>query len=465
MLCFTLGELANWCRAELANVDTGAHVKCVSTDTRSMRSGCVFFALKGERHDGHDFVLEAFDRGAIAVVVRKDWLLRNPGTPALVVEDTLKALGDAAAGYRLLFGGPVVCITGSSGKTTTKEMTELAVSSLGPVAKSEANYNNEVGVPLSIFKIGREHKAAVLELAMRGRGQIRYLAKIARPDVGVIVSIGDAHLGLLGSRLAIAEAKAELLDELPEFGTAVLPRDSEWYSLLTQRCACRRLSFGFHPEADFRVAGYEAGESWSRFSICFRGDEAEVELAAPGEHLAVDAAAAVAAAVALGVPLRTAADALSGFQPLDMRGARLAANGFTVINDAYNANPDSVAAALKSLAYCGGRKVALLGDMLELGDASVELHRKVGALAAKIGIDLLVTVGNLGAEIGRGALDAGMPPGSVLQFTAPLDAAKALRELLRPGDVVLVKASRGARLEQAVEVLVAGNAEEQHCLR
>lgn len=457
MLCFTLGELANWCRAELVNASAEARVEGVSTDTRSMRPGCVFFALRGERHDGHDFVPEALGRGAVAAVVRKDWLLKNPGVPALAVGDTLEALGDAAAGYRRLFAGAVVCITGSSGKTTTKEMTELALSSLGPVAKSEANYNNEIGVPLSIFKIGGEHKAAVLELAMRGQGQIRYLARIARPNVGVIVSIGDAHLGLLGSRRAIAEAKAELLEELPESGTAVLPRDSEWYPLLTQRCACRWLSFGFHPEADVRVVGYSASEGGSRFSIRFEGDEAGVELAAPGEHLAVDAAAAVAAAVALGVPLSAAASALSGFKPPDMRGVRLAANGFTVINDAYNANPDSVAAALKSLACYSGRKVALLGDMLELGDASAELHRKVGALAAELGIDLLVTVGSLGAEIGRGALDAGMPSEAVLQFATPLDAAEALRELLRPGDVVLVKASRGARLEQAVEVLVSGS--------
>ena len=437
----------------------------VSVDTRRLRAGDVFFAIRGERTDGHQYVGEALSRGACAAVVRADCLVEGWQAGLIVVDDTVQALGRAAKGYRGLFGGPVVCITGSSGKTTTKEMTALTLSPLGPVAKSVGNYNNEIGLPLSVFGLGPAHRSAVFELAMRGCGQIQYLAQIAQPRVGVIVNVGSAHLELLGSQKAVAEAKAELLEELPGDGTAVLPADSRWFDELARRCRCGQvISFGLSDRADVRIVGYAEADGGCSFTVEVGGAGYEITLCAPGQHLALDAAAALAAAWAVGVDPAEAADALRSFSPPDMRGTVLrSAKGFTVVNDAYNANPDSMAAALRSLRARPGGPVALLGCMAELGESSEEHHKAVGALAAELGLRLLVVVGPLGAWIAQGAREAGMAEDAVLEFDEPEAAGRYLREVLGPGDVVLVKASRAAKLERAVAALLGPCEGEAAC--
>lgn len=456
MLCFTLEDLAGWCRGRILGADPAFRPAGVSVDTRRLRAGDVFFALQGEKTDGHQYVGEALSRGACAAVVRSGWSPECGGARLIVVDDTVQALGDAAAGYRSLFAGTVVCVTGSSGKTTTKEMTALTLLPLGPVAKSEGNYNNEIGLPLSVFTLEQYHRSAVFELAMRGPGQIRYLTRIARPMVGVIVNVGTAHVGLLGSKRAVAEAKAELLEELPQEGTAVLPADSSWFDELARRCRCQRVvSFGACGRADVRVEGYAEADDGCSFEIVVEGRRSPVFLPAPGRHLALDAAAAVAGAWAVGVPPDEAAGALRHFALPHMRGRLLrSAKGFAVIDDAYNANPDSMAAALRSLRARSDSAAALLGCMAELGDASEQHHREVGALAAELGLKLLAVVGPLGAVMAEGARDAGMPADAVLEFDDPEAAGRCLRDLLGPGDVVLVKASRTARLERAVAALL-----------
>jgi UDP-N-acetylmuramoyl-tripeptide--D-alanyl-D-alanine ligase len=458
VLPFTLNDVAHWCGGELIGADPTVVPTGVSTDTRQLRPGDLFFALSGPRFDGHQFVEQALGGGATCAVVRLDWARAHPGVPLIAVDDTLRALGAAAAGYRGLFFGPVVCVTGSSGKTTTKEMLARTLSPLGPVVSTPANFNNEVGVPLTLFGIREGHQAAVVELAMRGPGQIGYLAQLARPRVGVITTVDVAHLELLGSRRAIAEAKSELLQALPADGVAVLPRGSDWYGLMTERCRCRVVSFGACEHATVRVVGYRADGDGCRFAVMAGDEVAVVELGVAGEHFAVDAAAAVGAALALNVPLAAAAEALRGFSPPEMRGARtVAPGGYTVLNDAYNANPESMAAALRALEATGGRKAALLGDMLELGDEWRAMHRAVGAIAHQCGIELLATVGDGGWEIAAGALAAGMSSNCVRACGDVGDAVGWLRSALRQGDVVLVKASRGMRLERAVEALLASD--------
>ncbi|MGQ9697891.1 MAG: UDP-N-acetylmuramoyl-tripeptide--D-alanyl-D-alanine ligase, partial [Armatimonadota bacterium] len=420
MLCFTLEDLATWCNGRVVGAHPRLRPTGVSTDTRRIQGGEVFFALEGEKADGHQYVGEALSRGAAAAVVRRDWGPREPDARLIVVDHTLKALGMAARGYRSLFDGPVVCVTGSSGKTTTKEMTALTLSRLGPVAKSIGNYNTEIGLPLSVFALGAEHWSAVFELAMRGPGQIRYLAQIAQPRVGVIVNVGIAHLELLGTEKAVAEAKAELLDELPNDGVAILPADSMWYDELVRRSRCRVISFGVSERADVRISEYSESADGCSFTVRVAGEKTGVTLCTPGEHFALDASAAVAAAWVLGVPVGEAAAALKEFAPPAMRGTVLrSATGFTVINDAYNANPDSMAAALRSLRVRSGSKVALLGCMAELGEDSEQHHRAVGALAARVGLKLLAVVGPCGAWIAPGAREAGMPEDAVIEFGDP----------------------------------------------
>jgi len=426
----------------------------VSTDTRSLGEGSLFVALKGERFDGHDFVERALSGGAAAALVARATEISGP---AIVVEDTLAALGALAKAHRARLSPRVVAITGSTGKTTTKEMLVSVLSRGWKTARTPGNFNNEIGVPLALLDLDESHDAAVIELAMRGRGQIEYLARIAAPHIGVITNIGVSHLELLGTKDAIAETKAELLASLPETGTAVLPAEDEFFGFLKERSPARVVSFGRTERADVWVERMEVGPTGAvSFFLSGWWGEDEVKLKAPGRHHALNAAAAAAAAMAAGAQADWIRPGLESFEAAEMRSQiTRSPEGYTVIDDCYNAAPDSMRVALELLADLPGKhKWAVLGDMKELGPLAQEWHQEVGELAATTGVAGLITVGEF-----RGALAAGARRAQTqIRIEEAADNAKGsetLRKWVSAGDVVLVKGSRAMQMEQIVRDLLA----------
>jgi len=427
----------------------------VSTDTRTLRAGALFVALKGEQFDGHQFVEEAFAQGAGAAVVS----LGIAATGALIlVEHTLKALGAIAGAHRAALPVQVVAVTGSTGKTTTKDMIAAILSLGGATARTPGNFNNEVGVPLALLALDQSHRTAVVELAMRGRGEIAYLAGMAKPQVGVITNIGVSHMELLGSRETIAETKAELVAALPANGTAVLNADDDFLGFLKARTRAKVVSFGTKT-ADVRASDVVIGaDGQARFRLTGWWGEQQITLKAAGRHHVLNATAAAAAAMSAGAKQEWVEAGLTAFEAGDMRGQIVAAPaGYTVIDDSYNAAPDSMRAALELLMDLPGeRKWAVLGDMKELGKMTVAWHHQIGELAAAMGVAGLVTVGALGRHIADGARP-GMAGREVIEAENNGDAAREIASRVKPGDVVLVKGSRAMRMEEIVHALTGAS--------
>jgi UDP-N-acetylmuramoyl-tripeptide--D-alanyl-D-alanine ligase len=427
----------------------------VSIDSRTIETGQIFFAIPGKRTDGHQYVCMSAQRGAAGAVVSQP-VDAPKGFPLIYVADTVWALGCFARWYRSRFDLPVVGITGSAGKTTTKEMTAAALSSRYVGLKTPDNLNTEIGLPLTLARLEKHHTVAVLEMAMRGRGQIDWLATIARPTIGVITNIGWAHLELLGSRDNIALAKSELLYRLPEDGVAVLNADDDYYDFCCQQAPCRVISFGWRRRADVRAFGVRLDEEGkARCVVRYRRESAPLQVPVPGLHHLSNALAATAVAVALDVPLAEAAMCLQRMEALHQRmQVYHTPKQLTVLDDTYNANPASVSAALHTLERIanGGRRVVVLGDMLELGERAPELHRQVGREVARIGAKMLIAVGALAEEVARGAQESRNPPTCFL-FPDSRAAAENIHRWLQPGDVVLVKGSRGLQMELVVKAI------------
>ncbi|MDW8106478.1 MAG: UDP-N-acetylmuramoyl-tripeptide--D-alanyl-D-alanine ligase [Armatimonadota bacterium] len=431
----------------------------VCTDSRVVEPGDLFVALRGNRTDGHQYLQEVFARGAVAALVEYVPLGAEE-MPLLRVPNTVQALGQLARYYRRQFNTRVIGVTGSTGKTTTKEMVATALEAGYPnaVHKSAGNYNTEIGVPMTLFGLDESHRYLVQEMAMRGRGQIAQLAEIAEPQVGIITQIGWAHIEQLGSREAIAEAKSELLQALPEDGVAILPRDDKFYELLRARCACRTIyTFGRHPEADARLVQVELGEDYTAGEMMLQlgGQSIRVWVELPylGEHLLMNATAALLTAVVLGVEPGVAARALREVQLPEMRMAvQKQPGGWTLINDAYNANPDSMRAALQVLLtqIPARRRIAILGDMRELGAYSMRLHWGLGRWLATQPLDYLVLVGTEVLWTAAAAREGGFPADRLLHFETPQQAGEWLMRTVQPGDCVLLKGSRALGLEQVV---------------
>ena len=427
----------------------------VSTDSRTVRPGELFAALPGERHDGHDFVAQALRQGAAAALVARP--IEDAGGCLIQVPDTLVALGQLAAAHRAQFALPLIAVTGSTGKTTTKEMITAILARRGRVLKTEENFNNEIGVPMALLGLDQETDFAVIELAMRGLGQIAYLARIAQPSIGVITNIGPSHLELLGSLEAVAAAKAELLEALPPDGTAVINADDPYADLLRARSAARVVTFGADHPADVRAVEVALDDrAAARFRLVAPFGEADVALGVPGRRNIHNALAAAAAAVAAGASVCDVARGLGSVASARHRLEVIEApGGFRVVDDCYNASPASVSMALEVLtALPGGRKFAVLGDMRELGPAADPLHRQIGEEAGRV-VERLITVGQLGRAIAEGAR-SGLNEGRVEWAADNSRAAERLLGWLRPGDVVLVKGSRAMAMEEIVRRLVGG---------
>ncbi len=440
---------------KLLQGDPGVAVSGFSIDTRTLQPGQFFVPLPGEHSDGHRHVSEAFARGACGCFYGLRPLPSFPERVLVIgVADPLQALQQTAASHRSRFRLPVVAVTGSCGKTTTKDLISAVLAAEMTVLKTTGNLNNEIGLPLTLLELTGAHRAAICEMGMSAPGEIALLARIARPTMGVITVIGEAHLGGLGSIDAIARAKEELLRQLGPGGTAVLNKDDPWVREMGKRFPGQVWYYGLE-SGDFRTIKLSDQGEGSSFRVRFPdGQEYPFRLNLPGKYMVCNALAAIAVGYLCGVSPDRIASALWACR---ITGGRLqlfrAAKGFTVIDDSYNANPGSVKAALEVLVQLAGRRgVAVLGEMLELGPATTKLHREVGWHAARCGVAALVTVGETARETAAGAAEEGLTT-----YPCP-DHAAAVKQVLAlnpgPGWYILVKGSRGAKMELVVTALL-----------
>jgi|Deesub1362A_J573_1020465.scaffolds.fasta_scaffold00070_48 UDP-N-acetylmuramoyl-tripeptide--D-alanyl-D-alanine ligase len=454
MKAITLGEAKEAMGAELVQGDPGVRVERVATDTRTLVGGELFFALRGARFDGHDFVRQAIAAGAAGLVVSREVAV-PPDVPVLRVEDTLRALQELARVNRRRCGLPVVAVTGSTGKTTTKDLVTAVLATRLRVLATRENLNNEIGLPLTLLEIGPVHQVAVVELGMRGLGEIDVLARICQPTGGVISNVGEAHLELLGTVENIARAKGELLDHIPASGFALLHADSPALAPQVGRCRGRVTFFGEAEHARIRLLDYRAVPGGCVFRVQLWEREAEFQLPLLGRHMAVNALAAVGVGLELGLTEDDIRAGLVNARLSSLRQAVVETGRLTIINDTYNASPASVKAALDVLRdLAGGRPtVAVLGGMCELGPRAAVAHREVGRACARAGVGYLVTVGELAAGIADGARAAGLPALRIQSCDTTGDAVAAVRRLAPEGAVILVKGSRAFRMERVVDGL------------
>lgn len=415
----------------------------VTTDSRNLQPGELFVALRGEKFDGHDFLAIAAEKGAIAAVVDTQAEIQNPPLPLLQVEDTLKAYQAIAQWWRQQFKIPVVAITGSVGKTTTKELIAAVLSTQGLVLKTQANYNNEIGVPKTLLELGPEHAFAVIEMGMRGPGEIALLCQIAQPDISVITNVGTAHIGRLGSEEAIAQAKCELLAEMPSIGVAILNHDNP---LLMQTAASvwqgKTCSYGLK-------GGDLQGQLVNADTLSVEGTDLPLPL--PGRHNALNYLAALAVAKVLDVSWTPLTQGLMVDLPSGRAQRYDLPNDVVILDETYNAGLESMLAALHLLAQTPGqRHIAVLGTMKELGERSLEFHQRVGETARQLKLDnLLILADPAESE----AMAAGATPLVTEQFKTHAEVVQRLQEMVQPGDRLLFKASRAVGLDQVVSQL------------
>ena len=451
-----LPQIARWLPAELETGADSIAATGYSIDSRTLHPGDLFFAIHGERFDGHDFLGAAFERGACAAVVARSRLAALPEAaktkPLLAVDDPLAALQRLAAAVRRHWGKRVIGITGSAGKTTTKEAVAAVLAARFQVLKSQGNLNNGYGLPLQLLRLEPAHEVAVIEMGMSAAGEIAALCRIAAPDWGVVTNVGHAHAeGFADGVAGIARAKYELVAALPRHGVAFLNCDDPYVSQFGRGFEGKAIYFGRGPCAEPRAESVQAlGADGLRIRIRAGEQHTDLALHLPGEHNASNALAATAVGLEAGIPLAACCAALEQLRPEDKRGQVIHINGATLINDSYNSNPEalqSMIATLKSMPAT--RRILVAGEMLELGPEAAALHTACGKAAA--GIDIVVGVRGNASHI----VDAAQTVGAHALFIESLEAAGAwLRENLQPGDAVLLKASRGVRLERALDGLM-----------
>ncbi len=431
--------------------DPKAVAQGYSIDSRTIQPGELFLAVKGERTDGHDFVNDALEKGAVAAVIRKDQLTRYSGkTQLITVDDTLSALQTLASAVRRLWGKPLIGVTGSTGKTTTKEAVAHVLSTRFRVLKSEGNFNNHFGLPLMLLKIEPEHDIAAIEMGMSHAGEIAALAKIAQPEIGVVTNVAPVHLEFFDSVAGIARAKYELIEALPAVGTAVLNADDEYVSQFGREFRGKVVLYGMRATADVRAENIQPlGSEGSAFDLVVGSCREKAVLHLVGTHNIYNALAATAVGLERGISPSETVAALASLEPADKRGQVVKLGNIVVINDCYNCNPKALDAMVDALAAMPAkRRIVVVGEMLELGPAGDDLHRQAGEHIATNKIDLLLGVRGQAKQMVEAAARAGMQA----EFVAtPEEAGQWLAREARDGDVVLLKASRGVKLERALE--------------
>ncbi len=455
MKAFNAGLVAKMVKGRL-RAPSDIVVNQVSIDTRTLQSGALFVAITGERFDGHDFIVQAMDYGAALVLVEEGKAVPEH-IPAIFVENTLGALGRLAAEYRALFNIPVIAVTGSVGKTSTKEMVASILSSKFKVHKTKGNFNNEIGLPLSVLEMEEDHQVAVYEMGMRGFHEISLLSRIVKPDIAIITNIGISHIERLGTRQNILKAKLEILDGMSKHGTVVLNGDDELLSGLRGLLPQKTLFYGINEEQD--IWAYDLmskGEQGVSFGVRTPKNEMSLFVPAPGMHNVHNALAGIAAAQVLGMSEQEIETGLLSFSGERMRLSIVDKAGIKFINDSYNAAPSSIKAALDVLCDIGRdmRKWAVLGDMMELGDWTEEAHRDIGKYVSSLGIDYLVGIGSYAKWYIQGA-EEGHPMRTITKLFETTEQAKPYIEtLMQKGDALLFKGSRKMKLDLLIQELI-----------
>ena len=425
-------------------------IKGISTNSREIKEGELFIPLVGDKFDGHEFIRAAFELGASAALTSKETELFI-GKTIIRVKDTKKALGAIAAYYKEKHNVPTIAVTGSVGKTTTKDMVYSVISQKYNTLKTEANFNNDIGLPLTIFHLEKEHEAAVLEMGMNHFGEIDYLASIGKPDAAIITNIGESHIENLGSREGIFKAKMEITNRFGKDNTLIVNGDNDF--LRTVKGEYKVVRYGLDSSNDVHAKNIvNKGLGGISFTAVVNGTEYVAELAVPGEHNVYNALAAICAGIEFKIPMDDILRGIKTFEPTAQRLAVENYKGITIINDCYNASPDSIKAALKVLAATDAkRRVAVLGDILEMGEHAPSAHYGLAKYVKDAGVDVLVTAGENMKNLARGAKEQGVS--EIHAFDKTLEACNFVKDALKEGDAVLIKASHGMRFEEVYNAI------------
>lgn len=452
MKAIYLDEVIGAVRGVCTCPDGTAHILLpdISTDSRKVKKGNLFIALSGENFDGHDFIHKAVERGAAAVIAAKP-LAEHPGVPMVLVEDTGQALLDLAGFYRQKFSRPVIAVTGSVGKTSTKNMIAAALSAKCRVHKTQGNFNNNIGLPLTILQWEETHDVMVVEMGMRGLGEISALSRAARPTIAVITNIGISHVERLGSRENILQAKMEIVEGLGENGVLMLNGNDPLLNRVKPDYPGKVIDVGVDMAADYTAYGLvNKGEEGVDFKVKLHGREYDFHIPAVGEHNVSNALFGIACGMELGLSPEELIRGVGSYTPEKLRCDILDREGIKFINDCYNASPDSMKAALDILANLalGKRSVAVIGNIFELGDMAGPGHFQVGEMCRKLDVDFTAIIGENAGDVARGIGDSG----KYRIFDCHEDIAAFLKGYLRTGDVVLIKGSRGMKMEKILEL-------------
>lgn len=448
-------EIARAVNGKIISGDPDAGFSGICTDSRKVLSGDLFVPIVGINFDGHDFIDAALKGGAHGAI--SDRAVESCEDKLIIkVDDTLKALGELASYYRHKFSVPFVAVTGSVGKTSTKDMIASVLSKKYKVLKTDGNFNNEIGLPLTLFRLQGCHEVGVVEMGMSGFGEISRLSAIAKPDIAIITNIGMSHIEKLGSQENILKAKMEIFESLHKNGLAILNGDDDLLFHLKEVLPYRKVFFGKREGVDYRAYGIETiGGKGTCFKVLVKGLEYEVFIPVPGVHNVYNALAAIAVGLELNLTMEHILKGIEEFSPGKMRLEVTSIHGAKIINDSYNASPQSMEAAIDVLKEISGkaRSIAVLGDMLEMGEWAKGAHIGVGRYAAFKKVDCLVTVGEIAKNIALGALEAGMKENNVFSFNSNAEASDFLASYYKAGDTMLFKASRGMKLEEIIEHL------------
>nr|MBU1328395.1 UDP-N-acetylmuramoyl-tripeptide--D-alanyl-D-alanine ligase [Candidatus Omnitrophota bacterium] len=448
---FTVRDVLTAVKGKLLSGNMEEILTGVSTDTRKIKKGELFLAIKGDRFDGHSFILDAVSKGAGGVLVQEGGItnanFKLPDVSFISVNDSVKALGNIGNFHRSRFTIPIIGITGSNGKTTTKEMTAVILSKKFNALKNFGTENNNIGVPLTLMRLNSEHNIAVLEMGMNHLGEIRWLSEIARPTVAIITNIGHSHLEYLEDVDTVLKAKVEILEHMDKDAKLILNADDEYLKKI--KTNLKTVWFGFDKEADFYADKINLEPDGINFRLNGKWD---ISLGVLGRHNVYNALSAIACAWDFGISIDEIKDALKEFRVPNMRMEVKRFGDIKIINDTYNANPQSMKQAIEALRdmTTEGRKILIAGDMLELGTFSSRFHHLVGKQAAESGIDLIVAVGKLAEHVGKGAQEAGMSNRKIKLCAVMKDAREKVATLIKKGDTILVKGSRAMRMEEIV---------------
>ncbi len=453
---FSLKKAAAAMCGELKNcIDEAAVITAVSTDTRTIDAGAIFIALKGENSDGHNFVSIAAEKGALCCVVDKTAQIPQ-NIPVILVEDTSQALLNLAGAYRREMRIPVIAVTGSVGKTSTRGMIAEVMSQKYKTLSTEGNFNNEIGVPKTLFRLTKEHEIAVIEMGMNHFGELSRITAAALPDTAVITNIGEAHIENLGSREGILSAKLEVLEGLTYDGTVILNGDNDMLWSVNGSLDFETIYFGIdNTKSDIIAKDVKLYAEGSEFTVEAEGNSYTVIIGVAGRHHIYNALAAILVGMKYNVPFRSIVEGIREFMPVGMRQAAVEVGGYTLIKDCYNANPTSMKSGLEvlSLKETNGRRVAILGDMMELGVIAEKAHFETGKLIPRYNVDCLITVGERAKLIADGAKAAGMDSGCIYSFENNDGLKKHIYDILKNDDVILLKASRSMKLEEIADFI------------